>query len=69
MDVHKKFTEWAVARGVKINGIAAQRFPDKGVGIIAEKELEVCKINIHTMSFHVLIMSWESFPTSSTYFG
>jgi hypothetical protein len=40
MDVHKEFTEWAVARGVKINGIAAHRFPRRGLGIIAEKKFK-----------------------------
>ena len=41
MDKHKEFTEWAVARGVKLNGIAAHRFLDKGLGIIAEKRFTV----------------------------
>jgi hypothetical protein len=27
MDIHNKFTEWAVAWAVKLNGIAAHRFP------------------------------------------
>ncbi|KAL3420204.1 SET domain-containing protein [Phlyctema vagabunda] len=40
MDIHKEFTEWAVAQGVKINGIAAHKFPGKGLGIIAEKRHE-----------------------------
>ena len=43
MDIHKDFMEWAIARGVTLNGIAAHRFPGKGVGIIAEKELKVCR--------------------------
>lgn len=40
MDIHKEFTEWAVARGVRLNGTAAHRFPGRGLGIIAEKKLE-----------------------------
>jgi hypothetical protein len=40
MDIHKEFTEWAVARGVKLDGIATHRFPGKGLGIIAERELK-----------------------------
>jgi len=44
MDVHKEFTEWAVARGVKLNGIASHKFPGRGIGIIAEKELKVCTV-------------------------
>ena len=41
MDNHIKFTEWAVTYGVTINGVAAHRFPGRGLGIIAEKNLEV----------------------------
>jgi hypothetical protein len=47
MEIYKEFTEWAVARGVKLNGIAIHRFPGRGLGIIAEKKLEVCEINIY----------------------
>jgi hypothetical protein len=41
MDVHHKFTAWAVKQGADINGIAPHRFPGKGLGIIAEKDFEV----------------------------
>lgn len=40
MEKHHEFTEWAIARGVKINGIAAHRFPGRGLGIIAETRHE-----------------------------
>jgi hypothetical protein len=40
MENHREFTEWAVARGVEINGIAAHRFPGRGLGIIAEKDFK-----------------------------
>lgn len=40
MDIHKEFAEWAMARGVKFNGIAAHRFPGRGLGIIAEKNFK-----------------------------
>lgn len=40
MDIHKEFAEWAVARGIKVNGIAAHRFPGRGLGIIAEKNFK-----------------------------
>jgi len=42
MDIHEEFTEWAAARGVKISGIAAHTFPGRGLGIIAQKKLNVC---------------------------
>jgi hypothetical protein len=38
------FTEWALSRGVTLNGIAAHRFPGRGVGIVAESKIEVCTI-------------------------
>jgi hypothetical protein len=57
MDIHKEFTEWAVTRGVKLNGIAAHRFPGRGVGIIAKKELEVCRTHFNSVFVHVLFMS------------
>ena len=37
METHKEFTKWAASQGVKIGGIAAHRFPGKGLGIIAKK--------------------------------
>jgi hypothetical protein len=42
MDSIEEFTEWAIARGLKLNGVAAHRFPGRGLGIIAEKTLKVC---------------------------
>jgi hypothetical protein len=41
MEIHRKFTAWAITQGVEIKGIKPHRFPGKGVGIIAEKDLEV----------------------------
>jgi hypothetical protein len=44
MEIHEEFTEWAVTRGVKINGIKAHRFDGRGLGIIAKKDFKVCKL-------------------------
>lgn len=41
MEKHEEFAEWAEAQGVKINGIAAHRFPGAGVGIVATTKLKV----------------------------
>jgi hypothetical protein len=41
MDIHEKFTDWAIEKGVKINGIRPHRFEGRGLGIIAEKDLKV----------------------------
>jgi hypothetical protein len=57
MDIHKEYTEWAVARGVKLNGIATHRFPGRGLGIIAEKKLKVCRTNLYAAFIHVLFVS------------
>jgi hypothetical protein len=43
MEIHEEFTKWAVDRGVKINDVSAHRFNGRGLGIIADKKLEVCK--------------------------
>jgi hypothetical protein len=41
MDVLEKFTQWSEARGVKRNGVAAHRFAGRGMGIVAERRIEV----------------------------
>jgi hypothetical protein len=67
MDIHREFTEWAVARGVKLNSIAVHRFPGKGLGIIAEEKLEVCRTNLCAELFHVLFVSQEFFLAPSAH--
>jgi hypothetical protein len=42
MEMDNEFTKYAAALGVKLNGIAIHRFPGRGLGIIAERKLEVC---------------------------
>lgn len=38
---HTKFVEWAEENGVTINGIAPAKFVDRGMGIVAARDLEV----------------------------
>lgn len=38
---HTRFVEWAEANGVTINGIAPAKFVDRGMGIVAAKDLKV----------------------------
>lgn len=38
---HTKFVEWAENNGVTINGIAPAKFVDRGMGIVAARDLEV----------------------------
>jgi hypothetical protein len=54
MENHIEFTKWAVAQGVVINGIAAHRFPGRGLGIIAEKNLKVRMTILSNFWFNVL---------------
>lgn len=59
MDPHDEFTKWAVKQGVKINGIKAHRFEGKGLGIIAERRLEVCQ-NLLYLYFYQILLLFES---------
>ncbi len=38
---HDLFTKWARERGVKINGVAAANFSDRGLGIAATRKIKV----------------------------
>lgn len=59
MEDHEKFREWVTERGVKITNITAHKFEGRGVGIIAEKRLEVRGIatylSIHFIMFHPIV--------------
>jgi len=52
MEHHEKFTEWAIGKGVKINGIRPHRFEGRGLGIIAEKDL---KVRGHTSLYFLVL--------------
>jgi hypothetical protein len=43
MEKHLDFTNWAISKGVKLNGVVAHRFPARGLGIMAEEKHEVGK--------------------------
>lgn len=38
---HTKFVRWAEDNGVTINGIAPAKFVDRGMGIVAARDLQV----------------------------
>jgi len=42
--------------GSEANGIAAHRFPGRGLGIIAKKKLKVCRTNLYAAFIHVLFV-------------
>jgi len=54
-DTHHEFEEWAVAQGMRPNGIATKNFPGRGLGIIAEKEFNVRKTNTYATITHVIL--------------
>lgn len=41
MDVHEAFTRWAIGQGIMIKGVKPHRFPQKGMGLMADTDLEV----------------------------
>jgi hypothetical protein len=59
MEIHEKFTEWAIEKGVKINGIRPHRFDGRGLGIIAERDFKVRR-TFFTLSLHVLFNIFRS---------
>ena len=40
-DLCGALAKWATSNGAKVRGIAAYKFPDKGLGIVATRRLEV----------------------------
>jgi len=38
---HTNFVEWAENNGVAINGIAPAKFVDRGMGIVAARDIQV----------------------------
>ncbi|EPE36655.1 SET [Glarea lozoyensis ATCC 20868] len=44
MEAFKQFTDWALARGVTLDGISTHKFPGKGFGFTADKTLEIGEI-------------------------
>lgn len=41
MSDHDNLTEWALGRGYKLNGIKAHSFTGRGLGVIADRNIEV----------------------------
>ena len=38
---HSQFMQWAVSAGIEINGIAPAVFPNKGLGMVTTRVIEV----------------------------
>ena len=56
----EEFMEWAVSRGVVVNGIAIYAFPGGRDGVVAEKRFDVCEeksfIECYTVPCRVSLM-------------
>ena len=61
MEKHIEFTKWVITQGVTINGIAAHKFPGRGLGIIAEKNLKVRTATVDQIDFPLLCRSMSNF--------
>ncbi|KAJ4286721.1 hypothetical protein N0V90_012973 [Kalmusia sp. IMI 367209] len=48
---HTRFVEWATNNGVDINGIAPARFKDRGMGIVAAKDIKVTQQQVLALDF------------------
>jgi len=48
---HTKFVAWAEENGVDINGIAPAKFADRGMGIVAAKDIKVCSPPLLTQKY------------------
>ena len=41
MEPNEQLLQWAEAKGVKLDGIAPQRLPGRGMGIVATRSIQV----------------------------
>lgn len=49
---HELFTEWAKSQGITINGVFPARFPGRGLGMMATKNIKVHLI-LRSLSRHI----------------
>ncbi|KAE8154653.1 SET domain-containing protein [Aspergillus avenaceus] len=59
---HDAFTEWAVANGIEINGVAPARFPGRRLGMIATRPIEEGEIMLTIPQ--TTMLSIDSVPAS-----
>ena len=64
MEKHEAFTKWALSQGVELNGVAAHRFPGRGLGIVATEAAKVCWILLHQFSHMILPSIFTIFISS-----
>jgi hypothetical protein len=51
---HTAFMQWAIAQGVKVNGVEPAKIPGRGLGMIATRDIQVRILAIYA-PFHSII--------------
>jgi hypothetical protein len=56
---HTNFVSWASANGVEIDGIAPAKFVDRGMGIVAARDLKVsnCLLSLESDITHFRLLN------------
>jgi hypothetical protein len=58
-DPHNRFVQWALDHGISINGVAPSRFPERGMGMVATRTIEVGCSNRFLHICHISL-TWET---------
>lgn len=64
MSNHDSLTEWALSRGYKLNGIKAHAFAGRGLGVIAERNIEVGNLQTRILLCRCYLVACCSTNTS-----
>lgn len=55
---HTAFMQWAIAQGVKVNGVEPARIPGRGLGMIAIRDVQVRILALHIISPYSLVRAY-----------
>jgi hypothetical protein len=69
MDSLTELTEWALAHGVQLNGITVHRFPGKGLGIVGERTIKVCRARLSVHSWSAILIVMPSLLSTDQFFA
>lgn len=70
-ELHRQFVDWAQSNGVDINGIAPAQFKDRGMGIVAAKDIKEGDRIVHVRNTSLVNVTQQSiqaldFPAKTT---
>ncbi|KAF2877097.1 hypothetical protein BDV95DRAFT_534519 [Massariosphaeria phaeospora] len=73
-EAHTQFVDWAESNGVDINGIAPAKFLDRGMGIVAAKDLKKGERLVHVRNTSLITVALPAvrvlkFPDNATVHG